>query len=368
MGHQKIAIMPGNSTGTLFKLTSFGESHGTAIGGIVEGFPPDFKLNFEEIQQELDKRKPGQSELSSSRKESDQVEFLSGLFNGKTLGTPIGFIILNKDQQSKSYNNLKDIFRPSHADFTYSAKYGIRDHRGGGRASARETAARVVAGAMARQFLAKQKIIIQAYVSQIGSVICQKNYTELDLPAVWKNDARCPDAKTASAMMKEMQAVKKQGDTLGGIISAVVKNVPAGLGEPVFSKLEAELGKAILSIPACRGFEVGSGFSSASMKGSEHNDIFCFSKKKIHTLTNRSGGIQGGISNGEDIVFRAAFKPVASVFMEQETVDSKGKSKKITLEGRHDPCVVPRAVIIVEAMTAMVLMDMFLQNRAVQLI
>lgn len=354
--------MSGNSIGSVFKFTSFGESHGPAVGGVIDGCPSNIVLDMKNIQYELNRRKPAQSEISTSRNEDDTVEFLSGLFEGKTLGTPIAFIIKNKDTRSSDYENLKHVFRPSHADYTYFKKYGIRDHRGGGRSSARETAARVVAGAIAKQILKKSGIRITGFVSQVADIVLEKSYKELDLKNIEKNMIRCPDAAAAKKMIQKIKEAAKARDTVGGVISCIAGNVPPGLGEPVFSKLHAELGKAILSIPACKGFEIGSGFASAFMNGSEHNDAFTNVKGKISTKTNHSGGIQGGISNGEDIFFRAAFKPVSSLHMEQQTVDVNLKNVVFNIKGRHDPCVLPRAVPVVEAMTALVLLDFYLQN------
>jgi chorismate synthase len=359
--------MAGNSFGKIFKLTSFGESHGTAIGGILDGCPAGLKIDLAFIQNELDRRKPGQSTIVSQRKEEDRVEFLSGIFQGKTTGTPIGFIILNKDAKSKDYDHLKAAFRPSHADFTYEQKYGNRDFRGGGRASARETAVRVIAGAIAKLFLEHSKIKINAYVSSVGEIHLEKEYTEINLKKIEMNAVRCPDEKTANRMIDYIKEIRKQGDTIGGVISCVIKNTPVGLGEPVFDKLHADLGKAMLSINAVKGFEYGSGFYGTLMKGSQHNDIFVKKEKKIETLSNHSGGIQGGISNGMDIYFRVAFKPVATIMMDQESIDSNSKKMVLKGKGRHDPCVVPRAVPIVEAMSALVLADHLLLNRTTRL-
>jgi chorismate synthase len=355
--------MAGNSFGKNFTLTSFGESHGIAIGGIIDGCPAGLKIDFDFIQSELDRRKPGQSKIVSQRKESDKAEFLSGIFEGKTTGTPIGFIILNKDQKSKDYDHLKDLFRPSHADFTYEKKYGHRDHNGGGRSSARETAVRVVAGAIAKLILKKYKISIDAYVSSVGDIFLEKEYTELNLKKTELNEIRCPDEKTAKRMIEKINQIRKEGDSIGGVISCVIKNSPEGLGEPVFDKLHAELGKAMLGINAVKGFEYGSGFIGTTMKGSEHNDIISKKGNKIVTLTNHSGGIQGGISNGMDIYFRVAFKPVATIMMEQETISKDEKKSIVKGKGRHDPCVLPRAVPIVEAMAALVMVDHLLLNQ-----
>ncbi|MCZ4407589.1 chorismate synthase [Cryomorphaceae bacterium 1068] len=358
--------MAGNSLGTLFKLTTFGESHGEAIGGIVDGCPAGLSLDMDAIQKELDRRKPGQSDLTTQRKESDTVKFLSGIFEGTTTGTPIAFIIPNADQRSKDYGNLKDVFRPSHADYVYEAKYGIRDHRGGGRSSARETACRVAAGAIAKQFLQAEGIEINSYVSAIGQVEVDKPHTELDLTAV-ENEVRCPDPHSAKAMRTAIETARDEGDTLGGIVTGLALGVPAGLGEPVFDKLHADLGKAMLSINAVKGFDIGSGFEAAKMKGSDHNDGFEIVDGKPHTQTNHSGGVQGGISNGMDIVFRVAFKPVASIGKKQQTITREGKETELEIKGRHDPCVVPRAVPIVEAMTALILADHLLRNRTIRL-
>lgn len=350
--------MAGNSFGTIFKLTTFGESHGSAIGGIIDGCPAGISIDLEAVQKEMERRKPGQSAIVTQRKEPDEVKFLSGIFEGKTTGTPIGFIIKNKDYKSKDYNHLKDLYRPSHADFTYEKKYGIRDYRGGGRASARETACRVVAGAIAKQLLFGIKI--NAFVSSVGNVFIDKPYQDLDFSLTKSNPVRCPDLEIAQKMESLIREIRKNGDTVGGTITCVVQNVPVGLGSPVFNKLHAQLGKAILSINAVKGFEYGSGFCGAKMKGSEHNDLF---NSDGSTKTNLSGGIQGGISNGMDIYFRAAFKPVATLMQSQQTIDNKGNIVEFKGKGRHDPCVVPRAVPIVEAMTALVLADFYLQNQ-----
>ena len=359
-------FMAGNSFGTLFKLSSFGESHGTAIGGIIDGCPPGLTIDFDAIQHQLDRRKPGQSSITTTRKESDVVQFLSGVFEGKSTGTPIGFIIPNKDQQSADYAALKDVYRPSHADFTYEAKYGIRDYRGGGRSSARETACRVVAGAVASQFLKTKHIQISAFVSQVGSVSSE---IPMQLPSESQVDAsivRCPDIHAATQMEALILEMKQAGDTIGGVITCMIEGVPAGLGEPVFDKLHADLGKAMLSINAVKGFEIGNGFSSVTMKGSEHNDNFETDiEGKIKTQTNHSGGIQGGISNGEIIWFKVAFKPVASIAMKQETLNTSLEKTQIEIPGRHDPCVVPRAVPIVESMAALVIADHFLRAQAI---
>lgn len=350
--------MAGNSFGRIFKLSTFGESHGDAIGGIIDGCPAGIFLDFKAINAEMQRRKPGQSAIVTQRKEEDEVKFLSGIFEGKTTGTPIGFIIENTDQKSKDYSHIKDIYRPSHADYTYDKKYGIRDYRGGGRSSARETACRVVAGAIAKQLL--KDIKITAYVSSVGEMELKKNYSELDFSEIEKNPVRCPNAEMALKMEDYIKSIRKEGDTIGGIVTCVIKNVPIGLGEPVFDKLHAELGKAMLSINAVKGFEYGSGFAGTEMKGSEHNDIF---EADGSTKTNYSGGIQGGISNGEDIYFKVAFKPVATIMQKQDTIDSKGNKAEAEGKGRHDPCVVPRAVPIVESMAALVLADFYLLNK-----
>ncbi|MEP5254296.1 MAG: chorismate synthase [Winogradskyella arenosi] len=350
--------MAGNSFGKLFKLTTFGESHGAAIGGVIDGCPAGIELDFEAIQNELNRRKPGQSKIVTQRKEPDTVEFYSGIFEGVTTGTPIGFVIHNTNQKSKDYSHIKDVYRPSHADYTYDKKYGVRDYRGGGRSSARETASRVVAGAIAKQFIST--IDINAFTSSVGDIFIDKPYQDLDFNLIESNVIRCPDEATAAKMISKIEAIKKQGDTIGGTITCVIKNVPVGLGEPVFDKLHAELGKAMLSINAVKGFEYGSGFCGAKMTGSDHNDLF---NNDGTTKTNLSGGIQGGISNGMDIYFRVAFKPVATVIQKQEALNSQGELVEMQGKGRHDPCVVPRAVPIVEAMAALVIADQILLRR-----
>ncbi|WP_339756540.1 chorismate synthase [uncultured Winogradskyella sp.] len=350
--------MAGNTFGKLFKLTTFGESHGVAIGGIIDGCPSGLQLDFEAIQHEMERRKPGQSKIVTQRKEPDTVEFYSGIFEGVTTGTPIGFAIYNINQKSNDYSHIKDVYRPSHADYTYDKKYGVRDYRGGGRSSARETASRVVAGAIAKQLLASIKI--NAFTSSVGDIFIDKPYQNLDFSKIESNAIRCPDKATAKKMITKVQEIKKQGDTIGGTITCVIENVPVGLGEPVFDKLHAELGKAMLSINAVKGFEYGSGFCGAKMKGSEHNDLF---NEDGSTKTNLSGGVQGGISNGMDIYFRVAFKPVATVIQKQDALDSSGNIVKMHGKGRHDPCVVPRAVPIVEAMAALVIADNILLRR-----
>lgn len=356
--------MAGNTFGKILRLTTFGESHGQAIGGIIDGFPAGVEIDEELIRKDLSRRRPGQSKLVSPRNEEDKVELLSGIFGNKSLGTPIGFVIRNKDHQSEDYSHLKDTFRPSHADFTYEEKYGIRDYRGGGRASARETVSRVVAGAFAKMLLNHYEISVDAFVHTIGTVSVAKNYTEMDLSLTEESVVRCPDTLASQKMVDLIQETAVEGDTLGGLIQCVVKNMPSGLGEPVFDKLHADLGKAILSINAVKGFEIGSGFNAVSMKGTEHNDRFTTVDGKITTETNYSGGVQGGISNGNDIYFNAAFKPVATIMQDQQSVDKAGKPITIKGKGRHDVCVVPRAVPIVEAMTALVIADHLLMNRA----
>jgi chorismate synthase len=352
-----------NTFGKIFRLTSFGESHGPGIGGIIDGCPAGMELDMDAIQHELARRKPGQSKITTQRKESDQVEFLSGIFEGKTQGTPIAFVIWNQDQHSADYDNLKDVYRPSHADYTYIQKYGTRDHRGGGRSSARETIARVVAGGLAKQMLARNGITIQAFVSQVGEITLEKSYTELDLSKTEENMVRCPDSSTAEQMISRIEAAAADRDTVGGVITCVVKGVPPGWGEPVFNKLHADMGFAMLGINAVKGFEYGSGFEGTKLSGSRHNDIFIQSPLGIRTKTNHSGGIQGGISNGEDIYFRVAFKPIATLLKEQLTVNKDSQETTIQPKGRHDPCVLPRAVPIVEAMAALVLADHFLLSK-----
>ncbi len=351
-----------NKFGKIFTLTTFGESHGIAIGGVIDGCPANKDIDLSTVQLDLDRRKPGQSKIVTQRKESDKVEFLSGIFEGKTTGTPIGFIIVNKDQKSKDYDHIKNIFRPSHADFVYQKKYGIRDYRGGGRSSARETACRVVAGSIAKQIL--NDISFKAFVSRVGDVSISSDFSKVNFENIEKNPVRCPDLKKAKEMENLIKSVRKEGDTIGGVVSCIIKNVPVGIGEPVFDKLHAELGKAMLSINAVKGFEYGSGFAGVKMKGSEHNDQY---EADESTKTNYSGGIQGGISNGMDIYFNVAFKPVATIMKDQRTIDSKGKETSISGKGRHDPCVVPRAVPIVEAMASLVILDMILINNSKKL-
>lgn len=351
-----------NTFGNIFRLTSFGESHGEAVGGVIDGCPAGIEIDFDFIQSELDRRRPGQSRITTPRVEADKVEFLSGVFENKTTGMPIGFMVRNQNQQSSDYNNLKDVFRPSHADYTYTKKYGYRDHRGGGRSSARETIARVVAGAIAKQFLQQLGISVVAYTSQVGHIKVEQDYKGLDLSKIEDNIVRCPDAEKAEEMIQLIKEVQYKGDTIGGVVTCVVKGVPVGLGEPVFGKLHAALGSAMLSINAVKGFEYGHGFD-VDKTGSQLNDSFYDDNGVVRTRTNNSGGIQAGISNGEDIYFRTAFKPVSTILMEQNTVDVDGKDTLIKARGRHDPCVLPRAVPIVEAMAAMVIMDYYLLNK-----
>ena len=353
--------MSGNTFGKLFKLTTFGESHGEALGGIIEGCPSGIELDFNAIKLEMSRRKPGQSSIVTQRKEDDNVQFLSGVFEGKTTGTSIGFLIPNTNQKSQDYSDIKNTYRPSHADYVYEKKYGIRDYRGGGRSSARETASRVVAGAIAKQILPNIKI--NAFVSSVGDIYLNKPYQDLDFSKIESNPVRCPDTETAIKMEELIRKIKKEGDTIGGTITCVLQNVPIGLGEPVFDKLHADLGKAMLSINAVKGFEYGSGFCGSQMKGSEHNDLY---NSDGTTKTNLSGGIQGGISNGMDIYFRVAFKPVATLIQKQEVLDNQGNIVELQGKGRHDPCVLPRAVPIVEAMAAIVLADFYLLNKLYQ--
>lgn len=359
--------MYNNTFGNLFRLTSFGESHGKAIGGVIDGFPAGIVIDMDFIQQELNRRRPGQSAITTARKEADEVEFLSGIYEGVSTGCPIGFAVWNTNQHSNDYDNMKDVYRPSHADYTYTEKYGIRDHRGGGRSSARETIARVVAGALAKLALRQLGIQITAFTSQVGPYILEKDYTQYDLTRIEENSVRCPDQELAAKMADYIYKIKGEGNTIGGVISCVIKGCPIGLGQPVFGKLHAALGNAMLSINAVKGFEYGQGFDSMEQKGSEQNDIFYNENGKIALRTNRSGGIQGGISNGEDIYFRVAFKPVATVLMEQPTVDRLGNETILKARGRHDPCVLPRAVPIVEAMAAMTILDYYLLNKTTRL-
>ncbi len=356
--------MAGNSFGVLFRISTFGESHGPAIGVVIDGCPAGLEIDEAFIQSELDRRRPGQSAIVTQRKEEDRVHLLSGVFEGHSTGAPLAMVIHNADARSKDYSHIADKYRPSHADYTYAAKYGLRDYRGGGRSSARETAARVAAGAVAKMWLKTQGISVQAWVSQVGEIALAKAYGELDLSLTESNPVRCPDPEAAARMETLIREVRKAGDTIGGVVSAVISGVPAGWGEPVFDKLHADLGKAVLSINACKGFEYGSGFAGVSMRGSEHNDPFYTDESgRIKTRSNHSGGIQGGISNGMDICFRAAFKPVATIVPEQESVNKKGEPVTVEGKGRHDPCVLPRAVPIVEAMAALVLADHGLRRR-----
>lgn len=345
--------------GNFLNLSTFGESHGIAYGGIINNFPAGLEVDLDEIQHQLDRRKPGQSAIVTQRKESDTVNFLSGIFDGKTTGTPIGFTIENENQKSKDYDHIAQAYRPSHADFTYDQKFGIRDYRGGGKSSARETVNWVVAGSLAKQLL-PENVEINAYVSSVGEIFCEKPYQDLDFSKTDSNDVRCPDAETAEKMIARIKEIKKEGNTIGGTITCVIKNLPVGIGEPVFGKLQAELAKAMMNINAAKGFEYGSGFCGAKMTGKEHNDLFNYD---LSTKTNLSGGIQGGISNGMDVYFRVAFKPIATILRPQESVDKDGNSVTVQGKGRHDPCVLPRAVPIVENLAAFVLADLFLINR-----
>ncbi|ANQ47434.1 chorismate synthase [Flammeovirga yaeyamensis] len=352
-----------NTFGKAFRITTFGESHGRAIGVTIDGCPAGVPFDLEYIQKELDRRKPGQSKITTQRKEADSVEVLSGVFEEVTTGTPIALLIWNQDQRSKDYSHIKDVFRPSHADYTYHTKYGVRDYRGGGRSSARETAARVAAGAVAKLFLKSLGIDFHAYVSEVGDVRVSDDYSTFDFDEIEKNIVRCPDPVKAEQMIELIDGVRKDRDTIGGIVSCVISGVPAGLGEPVFDRLNAELGKAMLSINACKGFEYGSGFEGTKLRGSTHNDAFYTDESgKVRTKTNLSGGIQGGISNGEDIYFRTAFKPVATIMVDQDSIDKEGNAATVSGKGRHDPCVVPRAVPIVEAMSALTIADMVVRS------
>ncbi|MDH6312707.1 chorismate synthase [Parabacteroides sp. PFB2-10] len=355
-----------NTFGTIFRLTSFGESHGPAVGGVIDGCPAGISLDRDAIQAELNRRRPGQSSITTPRQEADEVQFLSGLYEGKTTGTPIGFLVWNENQHSSDYEEMKTKYRPSHADYTYDQKYGLRDPRGGGRSSARETIARIVAGAIAKQILLQEGITTTAYTSEVGSIKLDKTYQEYDLDNIESNPVRCPDPAKAAEMEALIHEVRAQGDTIGGVISCVIKGVPHGLGEPVFGKLHAALGNAMLSINAAKGFEYGDGFEAGLYRGSEHNDPFFNSQGTISTRTNYSGGIQGGISNGQDIYFRVAFKSVATILMEQETVTTVGEETLLKARGRHDPCVLPRAVPIVEAMAAMTILDYWLMQKSRQ--
>jgi len=358
--------MPANTFGEIFRLTTFGESHGKAIGGIIDGCPPGLQLDIKAIQNELNRRRPGQSMLATPRNEADEVVFLSGIFEGNTTGTPLAFMIHNNDQRSKDYGNLENVFRPSHADFTYQAKYGVRDFRGGGRSSARETASRVVAGAIAKQFLQKHNIQFTAFVSQIGAEKLADIPLKISKAEIEKSLVRCPVPEVSERMQKLIEAMKAEGDTLGGVISCFIDGLPVGLGAPVFDKFHADLAKAMLSINAVKAFEYGSGFAGAEMRGSQHNDAFFMEDDKLRTATNHSGGVQGGITNGEQIYFRTAFKPVATIMQKQPTVNKQGEAIELQAKGRHDVCVVPRAVPIVEAMAALVTIDHFLRNKIYQ--
>lgn len=356
-----------NSFGNIFRLTSFGESHGPAVGGVIDGFPAGIEIDEEFVQSELNRRRPGQSLLTTPRKENDRVEFLSGIFEGKSTGCPIGFIIRNQNQHSNDYDNIRNVFRPSHADFTYTQKYGLRDHAGGGRSSARETIARCVAGALAKLALKQLGVQIYAYTSQVGDIALSQDYKHYDPALIEQNNVRCPDPETAERMARKIEEVKAEGNTIGGVITGVIKGCPVGLGEPVFGKLHAALGQAMLSINAVKGFEYGQGFASVSQTGKMQNDLFFNDNGRINTRTNNSGGIQGGISNGQDIYFRVAFKPVATLLMEQETVTVNGEDTVLKARGRHDACVLPRAVPIVESMAAMVILDYYLLNKTTKL-
>lgn len=356
-----------NTFGHLFTLTTFGESHGAAVGGVVDGMPAGIDIDVEFIQQELNRRRPGQSKITTSRQEADLVELLSGVFEGRSTGCPIGFIVRNQNQHSQDYENMRTVFRPSHADYTYYSKYGLRDHRGGGRSSARITISRVVGGALAKLALRQLGISVQAYTSQVGHIALEKDYRLYDLTQTEANAVRCPDPEKARQMEQLIGAVKAEGDTIGGIITCIVKGCPAGLGEPEFGKLHAELGAAMLSINAVKGFEYGEGFAGVTARGSEQNDVFRSVDGRVTTATNHSGGIQGGISNGQDICFRVAFKPVATLLRQQDTVDMEGNETTLTARGRHDPCVLPRAVPVVEAMAAMTILDHFLVNKTIKL-
>ncbi|MEM6723261.1 MAG: chorismate synthase [Bacteroidota bacterium] len=356
--------MAGNSYGTLFRISTFGESHGKAVGVLIDGCPPGIEIDLPFIQSELNRRRPGQSAIVTQRKEKDQIEILSGVFEGFTTGTPIMMVVFNHDARSRDYSHIADVFRPSHADYTYHAKYGRRDYRCGGRSSARETLARVAAGAIAKLFLKQKGIHIQGYVSQVGNLKLEQTYQELDLTQTESNIVRCPDTEMAAEMETLIREVRKAGDTIGGVVNCVVQGCPPGLGDPAFDKLHAELGKAMLSINACKAFEYGSGFSGVELRGSEHNDPFIQEGDQVKTTTNYSGGIQGGISNGEDIYFRCAFKPVATIVQDQQSINEAGETVTVSGKGRHDPCVVPRAVVIVECMAALVLIDHWLRQNA----
>ncbi len=353
-----------NTFGHIFRLTTFGESHGPGVGGVIDGFPSGIEIDTDFLQSELNRRRPGQSRLTTARKENDTVELLSGIFEGRSTGCPIGFLVRNENQHSADYDNLRDVFRPSHADYTYWSKYGVRDHRGGGRSSARETISRCVGGAFAKMALRQLGISVHAYTSQVGHIALPRDYSQYDFALIDSNPVRCPDAEKAAEMTALIESVKAEGDTIGGVITCVVQGCPVGLGEPVFGKLHAALGAAMLGINAVKGFEYGEGFAGVSQRGSEQNDVFVSGENGIRTITNRSGGIQGGISNGEDIYFRVAFKPVATLLQEQETVNVKGEPATLKVRGRHDACVLPRAVPIVEAMAAMTILDYYLLDKA----
>jgi chorismate synthase len=356
-----------NSFGNILRLTSFGESHGKGIGGVIDGFPAGIRIDMDFVQKELNRRRPGQSAITTSRKETDEVEFLSGIFEGKSTGCPIGFIVWNQNQHSNDYDNMKEVYRPSHADYTYNVKYGIRDHRGGGRSSARETISRVVGGALAKLALNQLGIRIAAFTSQVGPIKLEKDYKDYNLDTIEDNPVRCPDQEKAQEMQELISKIKGEGDTIGGVVTCVIKGCPIGLGQPVFGKLHAALANAMMSINAAKAFEYGDGFTGLKQKGSEQNDVFFNNNGMIDTHTNHSGGMQGGISNGQDIFFRVAFKPVATVLMEQHTVNVDGIDTTLKAKGRHDPCVLPRAVPIVEAMAALTILDFYLIDRTTQL-
>lgn len=356
-----------NEFGIIYRLTSFGESHGAAVGGVVDGMPAGVAIDVDEVQRQLNRRRPGQSAIVTQRNEKDRVRFLSGIFEGVTTGTPIGFVVENEDHHSNDYSNIRDVFRPSHADYTYTSKYGIRDYRGGGRSSARETIARVVAGALAMQALSQIGVTVTAYTSQVGDIALDNDYSRYDLSAIESNDVRCPDADVAARMHELIRQVQSEGDTIGGTVTCVIQGVPVGLGEPVFDKLHARLAYAMMSINAAKGFDYGMGFDGVGNRGSQMNDAFTCTDGRISTTTNCSGGIQGGIANGEDIYFRVAFKPVATLLRDVETIDKDGRATTLHARGRHDPCVLPRAVPIVEAMAAMTIFDMYLLNRSARL-
>lgn len=356
-----------NTFGNIFTLTTFGESHGEAIGGVVDGMPAGIAINLDFIQSELNRRRPGQSSITTSRQEGDVVELLSGVFEGRSTGCPIGFIVRNTNQHSQDYENMRQLYRPSHADYTYATKYGNRDHRGGGRSSARITISRVVAGALAKLALRQLNISVQAYTSQVGHIQLDRDYQKYDLSLTETNIVRCPDPIKAEEMIQLISQLRAEGDTIGGVITCVVKGCPPGLGEPEFGKLHAALGSAMLGINAVKGFEYGEGFDGVTTRGSEQNDVFVNINGKVETLTNHSGGIQGGISNGQNIYFRVAFKPVATLLREQDTIDIYGNATKLTAKGRHDPCVLPRAVPVVEAMAAMTILDYYLLNKSTKL-